>query len=885
MTKNDKKTLLLLDGNAIVHRAYHAIPPLSTTDGVQTNAVFGFTSTLLTVLEKFHPDYIIATFDLPGKTFRHEIFDQYKATRKETPEDLVPQFDLVKNVVRSFGIEIIEKDGYEADDVIGTIAKNASKENIDTIIVTGDKDTLQLVNDQVRVFTMSRGIHDMVLYDKDLVREKMGVDVAQITDYKGLRGDSSDNIPGVKGVGEKTTIDLLQKYRDLEDIYDHLDNIKESVQKKLRSDKDHAFLSRDLGEIKCDVPIDTVPFDRAMVNKMTFDRARDMFKKLNFTSLLKRLPQEKNSSEQLEQDKDFVYVEEKDVVDTIKKVEDKNVSMAIDGGDGVIYGIAVCDGKKTFYLQVTPETKESVVQYIENCDAKKAIYDAKQNMHTLADKKITLCGVVTDVLLQAYVVQEQQKFEFEELVFNISGEILHEKEKKSQMVLMLRDEDRMRENTCTRAFYTHLLQEHFTKRIKEIERVQDAKLNINTLLHTIEMPLVPILFAMERYGILLDKKRFAHIAKHIDESIEKLTKSIYAHAGETFNINSTQQLRTILFDKLNIKTGNIKKTKTGFSTASSELIKIRDVHPIIEEIEKYRELFKLKTTYVDVLPTLVDQKNRIHTTFNQAIASTGRLSSSDPNLQNIPIRTQEGRKLREGFIASSGKKLVSVDYSQIDLRCVAHVSGDRALIEAFQKGVDIHTFTAASVLGIEQDAVTKDQRSSAKELNFGLIYGMGQFGFARAAGIDNKQAKKFIDAYFEKFSGVKEYMDKTKEEAAKNGYVETLFGRRRYVAGITSKNFQLRSAGERAAINMPIQGLAADIMKLAMIAADKKIHKSYDKEKAYAILQVHDEIIFEVEESFVDPFVADIVRVMENVCELKVPLVVDAEVGDHWGEL
>ncbi|PID52072.1 MAG: DNA polymerase I [Candidatus Moraniibacteriota bacterium] len=888
MTKNKKKTLLLLDGNAIIHRAYHAIPPLSTEDGTEINAVFGFTSTLLTVLEKFHPDYIIATFDLPGKNFRHEMYSDYKATRKETPEDLIPQFDLVKDVVRSLGITIIEKAGFEADDVIGTVAADATKQKIDTVIVTGDKDTLQLVDDSVKVFTMSRGIHDMLLYDRELVKEKMGIDVDQIIDYKGLRGDASDNIPGVKGVGEKTAIMLLGEYHTLENVYDNIENIKGAVRKKLEADKEQAFLSRDLGIIRRDVPIEIISYAETEVQRMTFDNARKMFQKLGFTSLLKRLPDAKKSSDvkgdEQEQKKQYIFLSEDEVASTLEKLQKEEVCIAIDADEKKMYGVALCKND-VFYVAYTEKTRELINFFLQDGGVKKVCFDAKNDMHFLAKNNIRLRGVISDILLQAYVLQRNKKFEFEHLVFDVTGDILEEKKKTPQMELSLRDNSIEREQVCQRAFYMKALYGYFTQKICETIKSQNKKANIQTLLDTIEMPLIEILFNMEQCGILLDQKRFGEIAEHINTNIEKLTENIYEYAGETFNINSTQQLRVILFDKLGIDTSTIKKTKTGFSTASSELNKIRDIHPIVEEIEKYRELFKLKTTYVDVLPTLVHADQRIHTSFNQAVASTGRLSSSDPNLQNIPIRTEEGRTLREGFVAGEGKKLVSADYSQIDLRCVAHVSGDAVLIDAFQKGADIHTFTAASVLGIAQKDVTTKQRSSAKELNFGLIYGMGQFGFARAAGIDNDQAKKFIAAYFEKFAGVKTYMDQTKKDAAQNGYVETLFGRRRYVAGITSKNFQIKSAGERAAINMPIQGLAADIMKLAMIAADKHITKMYHNGEVHAILQIHDEIIFEVDDAVVDIFTHDIRRVMEHVCTLAVPLVVDVAIGNHWGEL
>lgn len=880
---NKKKTLLLLDGNAIIHRAYHAIPPLTTDDGIQTNAVFGFTSTLLTVLEKFQPDYIVATFDVPGKNFRHEMYADYKATRKETPEDLFPQFELVQDVVKSMGIIIAKKEGYEADDLIGTIAKQASADKVETIIVTGDKDTLQLVDDHARVFTMSRGIHDMVLYDEDLVKEKMGVTVEQIPDYKGLRGDSSDNIPGVRGVGEKTAIALLSEYNDLDGIYDNLDNIKDAWRKKLEADKEKAFLSKELGIIKTDVPIEPINYDFAQTSDITFDTARKMFMDLGFTSLIKRLPQngEKEKSEEIA----IVVVSENDIKKVLDECKDGEVSVAVDVSDRQLYGIAISASDEVSYIEITEKSRGMCVDFLQDEKIKKTFFDAKTVMHDLIDCGMTLRGIGRDVLLEAYIVQQNKKLKFDALIFDVFAVMIEKKKKSAQMALELRDADSEKQVVCERAYYTNGLAEHFSEKISKTIESQKEKANIKTVLETIEMPLIQILFDMEVRGIKLDKKTFSKIANYIDKNIEKLSDKIYEHAGETFNINSTKQLRVILFEKLEIDTKDIKKTKTGFSTASSELEKIKELHPIAKAIEQYRELFKLKTTYIDVLPTLTDNENRIHTTFNQAVTSTGRLSSSDPNLQNIPIRTEEGRKMRDGFVVSEGYVFVSADYSQIDLRCVAHASGDKTMIEAFNNGADIHTTTAATVMSKKPEDITKTQRASAKELNFGLIYGMGTHGFAVAAGISRDEAKEFIETYFEKFAGVKNYIENTKEEAAETGYVETLFGRRRYVPNITAKNFMLKSGAERAAINMPIQGLAADIMKLAMIASDRYIKKTYKEGQVYAILQVHDEIIFEVKREIEKEFTKNIVRVMENVCKLSVPLVVDTETGDNWGEL
>ncbi len=888
-----KKLLLLLDSNAIVHRAYHALPPLTTASGVQTNAVYGFTTTLFSVLERFQPTHIIAAFDPPGPTFRNDLYANYKATRKETPEDLVPQFALVKEVVDALGIVQIEQAGFEADDVIGTVAKQAARDGYDVVIVTGDKDTLQLVDERIAVFTMSRGIHDMVLYDVGMVHSKTGLLPTQMTDYKGLRGDSSDNIPGVKGVGEKTAVALLTVHQNLDGVYAHLDDVAPGVRAKLERDKAQAYLSKELGTIKTDVPLDhIVDFTAAQTERMTLAAARAMFQRLHFTSLLKRLPQE-NTPQQIaaseEMAQHYTMIAVTDVARVLRDAAKVRQVVTVDAQDSSVHGIvlAVADeGASTpLYVPHTRDTHADIAAYCADAHALKVCFDAKNLLHVLGHADIVLRGVVDDVMLAAYVVQKTQKFDFASLLFSVTGRMAAKDARDKQMALALRDDTMAQVAACTRARDVRELYQYFRAAVDATVETQTEDTNVRRVLDEVELPLVPILYAMECAGVAIDKERFGEIAEAIDEEIAQLTDAIMTHAGSTFNINSTQQLAHILFDVLRISTDGIKKNKTGYSTASDELAKIRDAHPIVEAVERYRELFKLKTTYADVLPQLADEAGRIHTTFNQAVTTTGRLSSSDPNLQNIPTRTRDGRRLREGFVAREGAVLVSADYSQIDLRCVAHVSGDAELLQAFRDGADIHTYTAARVLGKESETITKEERRSAKELNFGLIYGMGRYGFARAAGIDAKEAEAFIAAYFQRFVGVKKYIDDTKKAARANGYVETLLGRRRYVPEIASKNFQLRAAGERMAINMPIQGLAADIMKLAMIAADDYVCKTWPDDDVRAVLQVHDEIIFEVAESLAEDFAARITAVMESIYTLRIPLVVETAIGTRWSEL
>ena len=799
----------------------------------------------------------------------------------------------MREVVDALGIARMEQEGFEADDVIGTVARDAAAAGMDVVIVTGDKDTLQLVDQQIRVFTMSRGVHDMVLYDTAMVHNKMGLAPSQITDYKGLRGDSSDNIPGVKGVGEKTAVALLTAYHDLDGVYAHLDDVAPGVRAKLERDKAQAYLSKELGTIKTDVPMDAVDYVSVHTDAMTPANARDLFQRLHFTSLLKRLPADDGASASTGDDTAEQHahrvIAATDVAAFLRTAAQTVHVVVVDAHGGTVYGLALAPadarGGAVAYVPHTIATHAAIADYCADDTAHKICFDGKSVMHTLAPADLTLSGIANDVMLMAYVVQKTQKFDFASLLFAVTGRTATRGDGDKQMALSLRADAVAQAAACVSAADVRDLYHHFRAAVDATVATQHDDANVRRILTEVELPLIPILYAMERSGVAIDPQRFAELAQVIDEEIAQLTEMITAHAGSAFNINSTQQLAHVLFEVLQVPTDGIKKNKTGYSTASDELAKIRDAHPIVEAVERYRELFKLKTTYVDVLPRLADTMERIHTTFNQAVTTTGRLSSSDPNVQNIPIRTEDGRRLREGFVARDGAVLVSADYSQIDLRCVAHVSGDTELIAAFRDGADIHTYTASRVLGKDSAAVTKEERRSAKELNFGLIYGMGRFGFARAAGIAAAEAEAFITAYFERFVGVKKYIDDTKKAARANGYVETLFGRRRYVPEIASKNFQLRAAGERMAINMPIQGLAADIMKLAMIAADAYLRAHWSDDDARAVLQVHDEIIFEVRDEIAADFAAQIGTVMENVCTLRVPLVVETAIGTRWSEL
>ncbi|OGI29606.1 MAG: DNA polymerase I [Candidatus Moranbacteria bacterium RIFOXYA12_FULL_44_15] len=903
--RNNPKKLILIDGNAIIHRAYHALPPLTNKKGELLNAVYGFTSTILSVIDKFKPDYIIATFDLAGPTFRHIEFKEYKATRVKADQELYDQIPRVKEVTRAMGIPILEKEGFEADDVIGTIVKNIEKNNpeIENIIVTGDLDTLQLVSPKTQVYTMRRGLTDSVIYNEDAVKERYGLAPEQMIDYKGLRGDASDNIPGVKGIGEKTATELLKKYETLEGVYQNINEIKGAVKDKLERDKAMAIQSKNLATIRTNVPVE---FDIEKALVLDFDREKlvELFKELNFFSLIKRLP---GGSTKLQNDykstkvqktegiKDFKYEyinSEKlgDFVTLLEEQKEIAIKLKTTGNkyyNSVLQGVAISwKTGRASYLEYSENNLEKLKIILEDENIKKIGYDLKYDSEVLKNNNINLQGMDFDVLLSAYVLNPGGKIEFSNLVLSELGEEITEEKKTGQLGLNIESSEETAQKYCQLADYILKLKSAHQSKIEAISAEQSNKNNLREVFRELEMPLAPILASMEMHGVKLNKVIFAGISEKITARIKNLEKGIYDAAGIEFNINSPKQLTEILFEKLKLPTQNIKKGKTGYSTASTELEKLKKEHKIIEKIEEYREIFKLKTTYLDALPLLVDKNSRIHTTFNQAVTATGRLSSSDPNLQNIPIRTDLGQLLRVAFEAEKGWCLVAADYSQIDLRVMAHVSDDKKLKELFYQGEDIHRATAALINGVTMSQVTDKMRRNAKALNFGVIYGMSVFGFSQGAGIDRDQAKKFIDEYFEKFPGVADFMKSTKESARKLGYVETEMGRRRYIPEINSPNFQVAGAAERMAINMPIQGMSADIVKLAMIEVYKFItNDERMRTNARMILQVHDEIILEVKEDIAEEIARKVKEIMKSVYKLSVPLVVDVKTGDNWGEV
>ncbi|PIR04556.1 MAG: DNA polymerase I [Candidatus Magasanikbacteria bacterium CG11_big_fil_rev_8_21_14_0_20_39_34] len=892
LMKNER--FVIVDGNALVHRAYHAIPPLSTKEGLSVNAVYGFTSILLKILQDLNPSHIAVSFDVAGGTFRDDIYEDYKATRVKADDDLYNQIPYCYEVVEALDIPIFTKEGYEADDVIGTLVTEFETRNakLESVIVTGDKDLLQLVDDQTKVYLLKKGMSDFQLYDEKAVQEKFGFLPKMMIDYKALMGDSSDNIPGVKGVGQKTAMELLEKIGSVEEIYQQLKDPKSKIKNafkpavltKLENGEGDARMSYTLATIITDVPGLKFKLEDAKIRELDKDKILTLFQRFEFVSLMKRLPGEVGETVKKEKKKHtFVTVDEKNFDSVWKKILAKKyicvkeILTSENVMNAELSGLVFCVAEEIFYIELKHinETQQKKLFDVFAGDTLIIGHDLKQLLKAFFLKGISVSVPLFDVMIASYLINSSVRaHDMKSIVLKTFGKEL--KDPSLQKSLFGTDPKAMGEEV---GYYEDLYHEYE----KKLE--QDSNLG---LFNSVEMALIPVLARMEISGICVDKKRLEQLSKESKKSLEKLTKKIHELADEEFNIASSMQLRDILYEKLGLPTEGVKKGKTGYSTAAAELEKLRDAHPIIPLIEEFRELEKLRNTYIDVLPTLINTKTgRIHTSFNQAVATTGRLSGSDPNLQNIPIRTQAGREIRKCFISEKGKVLVAADYSQIELRVVASLAKDEKMIEIFKKGEDIHSATAAAINGVSLDEVTKDMRRAAKEVNFGVLYGMGAHGLSWRAGIPHWQAQEFIEGYFKTFSGVKKYMDATLALAKKDGYVETLFGRRRYIPELHSSNFQIRNSGERMAINMPVQGTAADIMKMAMIELHKKLEsrKSKDKNETNILLQVHDELVLETPVGEGKEIAKLVQKTMEEVVKLEVPVEVHVETGTSWGEM
>ncbi|KKU25655.1 MAG: polymerase protein [Candidatus Magasanikbacteria bacterium GW2011_GWA2_46_17] len=911
---------IIVDGNAIIHRSYHALPPLTTREGIMVNAVYGFTSMLLKVWQDLKPEYIAVTFDVAGPTFRHVQYDKYKGKRIKADDELYQQIPLVYEVVRAFNIPIYTKQGYEADDVIGTIvdeiknqkskipfqdgSASGEKNQIETFVVTGDMDTLQLVEDGVKVYTLRKGMADTMVYDENEVRERYGFGPEMVVDYKALRGDPSDNIPGVPGVGEKTATELIQKIGDIEEIYKQLDNSnsklrkesKSGVIKKLEEGKESAFMSKRLAAIDRHVPGLGFALDDCLVKQYDKEKLLKLFQKFEFTSLLKRIPgKEKLAGAEGKAPKkrraggeDIKFTEIRDtkqikeIINTVREMGTYSCRALLDTKDlftAKINGLVVITDLQGYFLPTSQGPLKHLREIFDDSNIELLGHDLKELIKILKLNGVEIKNKIFDIKIASYLLNPGSRaHDVASVALKALGREIPEFGSAETLF-----------GIDAKAIANTLFLINQTKNTLE-QGLKNA--NNLGLFEKIEMPLISVLAEMELNGVAVDLEKLDELSEQLRNETAKVTKKIYRLAGQEFNISSPIQLREILFDKLQIPVESVKKGKTGLSTSAEELEKLRGLHPIIDEISEYRGLVKLANTYVDVLPTLMHpETKRIHTSFNQAVTATGRLSSSDPNLQNIPVRTALGREIRKAFVAEPDNVLVSADYSQIELRIVASLAQDERMIDIFNKGEDIHCATAAAIHGVLPEKVTLDMRRSAKEINFGILYGISAYGLSWRAGISREEAKAFIDKYFEQFSGIQKYIERTLEFTRSEGYCETLFGRRRYIPELNAANFQLRSAAERMAINHPIQGTAADLIKMAMTSVSAKLNKlftvipSEGRPKVKIILQVHDELVLEVKKGLEDEVEKMLKETMENIIKLRVPIVVDVRSGRNWGEI
>lgn len=887
------KTLILIDGHALAYRQFFALERtgMKNSENQPTWAVYGFFKAIFDLLAKIHPDYIAVAFDVGRRTFRTEKFEEYKANREAMPDTMRSQLGIICEGLKAFDIPIITKEGFEADDVIGTISKNASDKGHNTLILTGDQDSFQLIDKEgtVKVLIPSKG--ELVEYDWNKVYEKLGVYPDQVIDYKGLRGDTSDNIPGIRGIGEKTAQKLLNRYKHLEDVLADCDNIPEkAVQKKICEQKDIAILSKDLATIVRNVELD-FDIDTATVTLPKIEDVSAFLRKMQFYTFIKNIdkiltsfnpnaeveenenlnlfnqaPKQDNVQQSLfaqaiketveEANIEFKIVDANNIEEILAQLEKaERIAMKFYSNEDKIISASVSDGENFFF---DTNEVEKLKPIIENPNIKKIGFDAKSDYHLLLNNGYTLKGLEYDVLLASYVKDPNRKHTLEAQALDFLNHII------------MSNENEM--GKCDEAYTIFRLYEYWQKNLDEREQ---------KIVNEIEIPLTLVLAKMEHTGVAIDCEYLKELSSYMTEKLAELEDLIYQLAGEPFNINSPKQVAEVLFDKLELKT----KKKKSRSTSAEVLEELAQEYEICEYILQHRKFAKLKSTYTDALPTLISKKDgRIHTTYNQALTVTGRLSSSNPNLQNIPIRSEEGNKIRSAFCAMDKENsfILSADYSQIELRLLAHVSGDEHLIHAFTSGEDVHAMTAAKVFGVELKDVTKEMRRRAKAVNFGIVYGQSKYGLAKSLGITNAEAQEFIDKYFETYPKVKEYMNNEVEFVTQNGYVETAFGRKRYLASeLQSSNYQIREFAQRAAINQPLQGTAADLIKIAMIRVDKAIAGM----KTKMIMQVHDELVFEVPKEELEQLKSIILDCMALKDQnLKIPLDVDINYGSSWKE-
>jgi DNA polymerase-1 len=879
--------LVLIDGNSIAYRAFYALPLLSNSSGIYTNAVYGFTMMLLKVLEEEKPTHMLVAFDAGKTTFRHKDYQEYKGKRQKTPGELAEQIPLVQEMLDAFGIRHFALQDYEADDIIGTLARTGAAQDLEVLIVSGDKDLLQLVNEKVNVLLTRKGVTDTERYDREAIAERYGLTPEQIIDLKGLMGDASDNIPGIPGVGEKTALKLLQQFPTVEEIVDHVDELPgKKLQEKVETYRDQALLSKKLATIYSEVPLE-LQLEDLVLSEMDVGRIADFFKKLEFKTLLDRLEKWSGGGEaeidHVHEEIDSATIdgeEAKDEWEPFLKRSGLALFVEMTGENphhSEVVGLALSDGENQIYIPIEQALSwQAFCDYLADDQRHKIVYDVKKTRIALERKELDVAGLSFDVLLAAYLLNpSESQMELSEIV------------KRTKTGFLPSDEEVYGKGAKRRQLQGEELEKHLARKAKAIydlypvldQELQEA--GLDSLMFDLEMPLAGVLAKMEMRGVLVNRDRLDELGVELKQSMDLLQEEIYELAGVPFNINSPKQLGEILFDKLGLPV--IKKTKTGYSTSADVLEKLAPQHEIVEKILHYRQVGKLYSTYIEGLKKEIGTDGKIHSQFNQTVTATGRLSSTEPNLQNIPIRMEEGRRIRQIFIPSEPDwYMLSADYSQIELRVLAHISGDENLQKAFKEGKDIHTQTAMDVFGVSEEEVTSLMRRQAKAVNFGIVYGISGYGLAQGLDIPQKEAREFIERYFETYPGVKRYMDSIVEQAKQEGYVTTLSGRRRYLPKIHSRNFGERSFAERTAMNTPIQGTAADIIKIAMIRLDRQIGERGLKSRM--LLQVHDELIFEVPEEELSAMQELVRDVMEHALDLSVPLVVDVNYGKNWYE-
>ena len=880
------KRLIIIDGNSIINRAFYALPDMTNSDGLHTNAVYGFTRMLFKIIDDYKPTHISVAFDMKAPTFRHKEFSEYKAGRKKMPNELGQQLQPLKELLDTFNIHRMEMAGFEADDLIGTVAKKAENDDFKVYIVTGDKDAIQLASNKTTTLITKKGVGEVEEYNYDSVVERYEMTPTQFIDLKGLMGDKSDNIPGVPGIGEKTGIKLIKEFSSIENLIENTNQLKGSVKKKIEENKDQAVFSKKLATIITDVPIE-ISLDELSYGDYDKNAVIEEFKKFGFNTLIKQvLAMDGGNEESIVEEKIELNINHLEDISAFKNEIEKTNKLFIKTVSKVgnileknlIYVFVSADGKNIYYIN--DEELELIKDIISNEEIKKIGYNLKDDYLALKSYDIQLNNMFFDIAIGEYLIDSKSSTSYE--CSDIAMKYLTKKIKSKEELLgkgakAKKFSDLELEELST--YFGEIL--NIVYNVYPIMEKAFKEMDMEYLFYDVEMPLVEVLGSMEYEGMAVDKNQLEEIGNKFKEIISNLEEEIFTMAGEKFNINSPKQLGVILFEKLELPV--IKKTKTGYSTNADVLEKLRDKHEIIDKITEYRQIVKLNSTYVEGLSNIINPiSGRIHSSFNQTITTTGRISSTEPNLQNIPVKTEMGREIRKVFIAKDNCKLVDADYSQVELRVLAHMSDDEHMIDAFQHNMDIHSKTASQIFGVDINDVTSLQRSEAKAINFGIVYGKTDFGLAQDLNIPVPKAKAYIESYFANYDKIKVFMDEAIKNATDKGYALTIFNRRRYIPEINSSNFMVRNQGKRFAMNAPIQGSAADIIKIAMVNVFTRLKD--ENLKSRLILQVHDELIVEALEEEIDKVCSIVKEEMESAVNLQVHLDVDLNVGDSWFE-